>query len=58
MFAIIGDDYELLEHEQIKWVNEEQFNKYTFAPADIYFVEKLLIAKKVILFIYYSYRKQ
>lgn len=44
--SIISGSYKILEHESIKWVHESEFKDYKFAPADIYFVEKLLITKK------------
>lgn len=33
--------YEVLEHEQILWVTKDELKKYKFAPADIFFVNKL-----------------
>lgn len=39
--SMISDSYEVLEHEQIKWIKVEEFNNYEFAPADIYFIEKI-----------------
>lgn len=37
----IGDNYRLLEHERVEWISLEQFDNFEFAPADVYFVEKL-----------------
>ena len=38
---MMSDKYTVLEHEQIAWIKEEEFDNYEFAPADKYFVEKL-----------------
>lgn len=43
---MLSDNYEVIEHEQVKWVNIQDFNNYEFAPADIYFVDKLLNIKE------------
>ena len=43
--SMISDSYEVLEHEDIKWISEEEFNNYEFAPADVYIIEK--IVKKI-----------
>ena len=40
--SMISDSYEVLEHEDIKWISEEEFKAYEFAPADIYFIEKIV----------------
>lgn len=40
--SMIGNTYEVLEHEQIAWITKEEFNNYLFAPADIYFINKIL----------------
>ena len=40
--TMIGDSYDVLEHEQIAWITKEEFKNYEFAPADIYFVEKII----------------
>lgn len=39
--SMIGDFYEVLEHEQVKWIELDEFKNYEFAPADIYFIKKL-----------------
>ena len=39
--TMIGESYDVLEHEQIAWITKEEFENYEFAPADIYFVEKI-----------------
>jgi mutator protein MutT len=39
--SMINDYYEVLEHEQIKWVDINELNDYEFAPADTYFVKKI-----------------
>lgn len=39
----VGDNYRLLEHERVEWISLEQFDNFEFAPADVYFVEKLKI---------------
>lgn len=39
--TMVGDSYEVLEHEEIAWITKEEFKNYEFAPADIYFVEKI-----------------
>lgn len=43
--TMISKSYEVLEHEQIEWVDIEDFSKYVFAAADIYFADKLLRVK-------------
>lgn len=40
--TMIGDTYRALEHEELKWVNEDEMKEYEFAPADVYFTEKLM----------------
>ena len=37
----INGDIKLLEHEDYKWVDSSELNKYEFAPADIFIVESL-----------------
>lgn len=39
--TMINDRYEVLEHEQVKWISFDEFNDYEFAPGDIYFVKKM-----------------
>lgn len=39
--TMVGDSCEVLEHEEIAWITKEEFKNYEFAPADIYFVEKI-----------------
>lgn len=38
---IIGEKYNVLEHEKVEWITEEEFDNFEFAPADVYFVNKL-----------------
>lgn len=38
---IIGEKYNVLEHEKVEWINVEEFDNFEFAPADVYFVNKL-----------------
>lgn len=40
---MIGKDYKVLEHENVEWISKEEFDNYTFAPADQFFIEKLKI---------------
>lgn len=40
--TMLKDSYEILEHEQVKWIKIEDFKNYEFAPADMYFVEKII----------------
>ncbi|MCF0106704.1 MAG: (deoxy)nucleoside triphosphate pyrophosphohydrolase [Holdemanella sp.] len=40
--TMIGTTYSILEHEQIAWVDSSELSQYEFAPADIYFVKKLM----------------
>ena len=40
--SMISDSYEVLEHEDIKWISEDEFKAYEFAPADVYFIEKIV----------------
>lgn len=37
-----NEQYEILEHEQIKWIELDEFNNFEFAPADTYFVNKIV----------------
>ena len=37
----IGEKYNVLEHEKVEWITVEEFDNFEFAPADIYFVNKL-----------------
>lgn len=39
--TMVSEGYEVLEHEQVAWITKEEFDNYEFAPADVYFVEKL-----------------
>ena len=39
--TMVQNKYNVLEHENIKWNKIEEFDNYNFAPADIYFVEKI-----------------
>lgn len=38
---IVGEKYNVLEHEKVEWITVEQFDNFEFAPADVYFVNKL-----------------
>lgn len=38
---IVGDKYKVLEHEKVEWITVEEFDNFEFAPADVYFVNKL-----------------
>lgn len=38
---IIGEKYNVLEHEKVEWITVEEFDNFEFAPADVYFVNKL-----------------
>lgn len=40
--SMISDKYEVLEHEKIAWINLDEFYNFDFAPADVYFVEKII----------------
>lgn len=40
--SMIGDSYRALEHEDLKWVTEDEMANFEFAPADVYFVQKLM----------------
>lgn len=40
---MIGDSYEILEHEQVKWISLDEFKDYEFAPADVYFVDRIKV---------------
>ena len=37
----IGEKYNVLEHEKVEWITVEELDNFEFAPADIYFVNKL-----------------
>lgn len=37
----IGEKYNVLEHEKAEWITVEELDNFEFAPADIYFVNKL-----------------
>lgn len=37
-----GNHLIMKEHEDIEWIEIDEFKNYEFAPADIYFVNKLL----------------
>lgn len=39
--TMVDDSYKVLEHEQIHWIDINQADDYEFAPADVYFVNKL-----------------
>jgi 8-oxo-dGTP diphosphatase len=38
----INGDIKLTEHEDAKWVANEELDKFEFAPADMFIVEKLI----------------
>lgn len=38
---IVGEKYNVLEHEKVEWITVEEFDNFEFAPADVYFVNKL-----------------
>ena len=38
---IVGKKYKVLEHEKVEWITVEEFDNFEFAPADVYFVNKL-----------------
>lgn len=40
-----NNSYEILEHEQVKWISIDEFSNYEFAPADVYFVDKMAVLK-------------
>lgn len=40
--TMISDSYEVLEHEDVKWVSESDMKNFDFAPADVYFVNRLI----------------
>lgn len=40
--SMISDNYKVLEHEKIAWINLDEFYNFDFAPADVYFVEKII----------------
>lgn len=37
----VSGDIKLLEHEDYKWIDNSELDKYEFAPADLFIVEKL-----------------
>lgn len=39
---ILKDDIKLTEHEDAKWVNEDELDQFEFAPADMFIVERLI----------------
>lgn len=39
--TMLDDHYDVLEHEKVEWINEQEFDNFDFAPADVYFVNKL-----------------
>lgn len=43
---IVGGDMTVNVHEQIKWVSIAELKDYTFCPADIEIVEKLIFERK------------
>ena len=38
---IVSEKYKVLEHEKVEWITVEEFDNFEFAPADVYFVNKL-----------------
>ncbi|MCG8483054.1 MAG: 8-oxo-dGTP diphosphatase MutT [Clostridia bacterium] len=41
--TIIEGEIELSVHDQVKWIEIEEFDKFDFAPADIPLIEKLKV---------------
>ena len=39
---ILNGEIKLLEHEDAKWVSEDELGQFEFAPADMFIVEKLI----------------
>lgn len=39
---ILNGEIKLLEHEDAKWVSEDELEQFEFAPADMFIVEKLI----------------
>jgi len=39
---IVKGDIVLIDHSEYKWVDKNTINKYDIAPADMFFVEKLI----------------
>lgn len=39
--VIVGGDIRLLEHEDAKWVGLNELERFEFAPADMFIVERL-----------------
>lgn len=39
---ILKGDIKLTEHEDAKWVNEDELDQFEFAPADMFIVERLI----------------
>lgn len=39
---ILNGEIKLLEHEDVKWVSEDELEQFEFAPADMFIVEKLI----------------
>ena len=39
--TMVQDKYNVLEHENIKWININELDNHNFAPADKYFVERI-----------------
>jgi 8-oxo-dGTP diphosphatase len=39
--TMLDDHYDVLEHEKVEWINKQEFDNFDFAPADVYFVNKL-----------------
>jgi 8-oxo-dGTP diphosphatase len=40
---LLSGDFKLKVHSDIKWVSKTELDKFDFAPADIPFVEKLMV---------------
>lgn len=42
----INRNIKMIEHEDLKWVNLNEIKNFNFAPADVYFVNKILNINK------------
>ena len=42
---ILNGDIKLTEHEDAKWVSEDELEQFEFAPADMFIVERLIDKK-------------
>ncbi len=39
----VSGDFQLNDHDEIRWISKEEFENYDFAPADLPLVEKVKI---------------